>query len=401
MASVASQLPQIVLRPAKKGTFIARHPWVLDRSIIAPSPEPDFGATVDLVLPDGRWLARGIYNGGSRIRVRLYTWRVEQQLDDSFFRQRLAAAVALRRDLGWIEDDGAVRLVFSEGDGLSGLIVDQYGPHLVVQVTALAMEHRLPPVLAWLTEQFEPASILVRIDQRVADAKKIPIRELCVHGHVPSEPVCVRHSGLVWRVDLSHSQKTGSYLDQRENRMRAAAFARDRDVLDVCCYTGGFGLSCAKFGGARSVLGFDSSRRAIEWAQQAAAENSISQASFEVGDCFATLEQLQRQGRTFDLIILDPPRFAGSRRSIPDALRAYHRLNRLAVQSLRPNGYLVTCSCSGLVTRVDFGRMISGVAQKTGRDIQILEQRGASADHPVSVACPQTDYLKCLICRVA
>ncbi len=400
MTSIESQAPSIVLRREKRGTFVARHPWVLDRSLM-PSPTPPAnGAVVNLVLADGRWLARGIYNGESRIRVRLYSWRPDEELNDDFFLRRFESALTLRRDLGLIDRDSAARLVFSEADGCSGLIVDKYAAHLVVQITALAMEVRLPQVLSWLVEKLDPLSISVRVDQRVADAEKITIREQCAYGHQPAEPVLIQQNGMRYWVDLVESQKTGYYLDQRENRLQAAQLCRGRSVLDVCCYTGGFALTCAKLGGASEVLGIDSSQRSIDWAKKHAIENETTQSQFEVGDCFQTLERLTKEGRKFGLIVLDPPRFAGSRRSITDALRAYHRLNRLAVECLEPNGYLVTCSCSGLVTRDDFGHMISGVAQKTGREIQILQQRGASPDHPVSATCPQTDYLKCFICRI-
>lgn len=392
--------PRIVLRPEKRGTFLARHPWVLDRSLLPNASPLQSGTTVDLVLPDGRWLARGIYNGESRIRVRLYSWRQDEPLDDDFFRHRLDLALALRQDLGLVDRQAATRLVFSEADGLSGLIVDQYSEHIVVQITALAMEQRLPLVLAWMVERLTPLSISVRVDQRVADAEKITIREQCAYGHRPAEPILIQQSGLRFWVDLVESQKTGYYLDQRENRLQASQLCRDRRVLDICCYTGGFALACAKLGGAGDVLGIDSSQRSIDWARKHAIENQTPQVRFEVGDCFQSLESLAREGQIFGLIVLDPPRFAGSRHSIPDALRAYHRLNRLAVQCLQPSGYLVTCSCSGLVTRDDFAHMLSGVSQKSGRDVQILQQRGASADHPVSVTCPQTNYLKCFICRV-
>jgi 23S rRNA (cytosine1962-C5)-methyltransferase len=393
-------IPQVLVRPKKQGTFLARHPWVLDRSILPCDPAPPAGAVVDLVAPEGRWLARGIYNPDSRIRVRLYSWRKDEQLDEPFFRNRFDAAIALRRELGLLDPASATRLVFSEGDGLSGLIVDKYAEHFVVQITALAFEQRLPLVLTWLVEQFNPKSIMVRIDPRVAEAEKLSIREQCVHGHRPTEPVLIEQHGVRQWIDLAEGQKTGHYLDQRENRLQAAQLCHGKRVLDVCCYTGGFGLACAKVGGAAEVVGIDSSQWAIDWAKKHAQENHVKNAHYEVGDCFSTLDRLVRDGQQFGLVILDPPRFASSRRTIPDALRAYHRLNRQAVECLQPGGYLVTCSCSGLVVREDFARMISGVAQKTGRDIQILQQRGASPDHPVSATCPQTDYLKCFLCRV-
>lgn len=398
--TVETPFPVMTLRPAKHGTFLARHPWVLDRSLQPHPNPPATGSVVDLATPEGRWLARGIYNEASRIRVRLYSWRRGELLDDDFFHKRLDLALQLRKDLKRLDQFSAARLVFSEGDGISGLIVDKYAEHLVVQVTALAIEQRLPQVLSWLIEALQPKSISVRVDQRVGDAEKIQIRDQCAYGHRPTEPIAIQQDGLRYWIDLEESQKTGYYLDQRENRLEAAKLSEGRRVLDICCYTGGFALSCAKLGAAQEVLGIDSSQRSIDWARKHAQENQLSNAQFETGDCFSTLESHGRQGSRFGLIVLDPPRFAGSRRTIPDALRAYHRLNRLAVECLEPCGYLVSCSCSGLVNRDDFAHMISGVAQKTGRDIQILQQRGASADHPVSATCPQTDYLKCFICRV-
>lgn len=399
MATVKTR-SQVVLRPDKLGTFLARHPWVLERSV-RPSAEPVADeAVVDLVLPDGRWVAAGIYNAQSRIRVRLYSWNRAESLDDDFWLGRLQRAIQLRQELGLLHPDSAARLVFSEGDGLSGLIVDKYARHLVVQLTARAMESRLPLLLARIVEMVDPVSIQLRVDPKIKQAEGLQLNEQCLHGIPPTEPVRIEHAGLISLVDLSSSQKTGFYLDQRENRQVAARFAAGRSVLDVCCYTGGFALAASR-AGATEVLAIDSSRAAIETAGVQAEVNRITNVQFEVADCFERLESLRQSGQRFGLIILDPPKFAGSRRSIDSALRAYHRLNRLAVECLQPSGILVSCSCSGLVTRDDFTHMLAGAAQKCGRDLQILEQRGAAPDHPVMISCPETDYLKCFVCCVA
>jgi len=394
-----SLLPQIVLKAHKEGTFLARHPWVLEKSIVAPQTPPPDGAEVDLVLPGGRWVARGIYNGRSYIRVRLYSWTPGEALDEAFWRRRLEAALELRRRLGYDDPQGAARLVFSEADGLSGLIVDRYGRHLVVQVTALAMAVRLELLVRLLAELAVPRGIVVRTDRKIAQAEAIPPCDGLAWGEPLDAVTTLHENGIRYRVELGQGQKTGYYLDQRENRRAAAGYLAGQRVLDMCCYVGGFALAAAKLGPAREVLGIDSSDRALEQARLNARENALDNVRFESGEIFAALESLAAAGERFGGVILDPPRFAGSARSIDQALRAYHRLNRWGVQLLEPGGILVTCSCSGRVTREDFRRMLSGVAQKTRRDLQVIEQRGASPDHPVSVSCPETEYLKCFIVR--
>lgn len=397
---MAAAYPQVFLKPHKSGTFFTRHPWVLAKSLEPLRESIDDGAVVDLVTPDGRFVARGIYNGQSHIRVRLYTWRADQPLDDFFWRTRLEGAIALRRRLGYDDPQGAARLVFSEADGLSGLIVDRYAAHLVVQPTALAMAQRMDSLVALLAELVSVRGIVVRPDRKIAEAEGMTADDGLAWGEpLPPQTTFLEH-GLTYQIDLSEGQKTGCYLDQRENRRAAAAYCRDRRVLDMCSYVGGFALAAARLGGAREVLGIDGSQRAVEQARANAERNGLENVRFEQGDCFQALEAFCAAGERFGVVILDPPRFAGSRRSIDQALRAYHHLNRLGVQLLEPGGALVTCSCSGRVGRDDFRRMLSGVAQKTRRDLQLVEQRGAAPDHPVGVSCPETEYLKCFICRV-
>lgn len=395
-----SSLPQVVLRPHKSGTFVIRHPWVLAKSLAQPDLPLADGEVVDLVSATGHWVARGIYNGRSHIRVRLYTWRADESLDDDFWRRRLEESIALRSQAGYDDPLGACRLVFSEADGLSGLIVDRYARHLVVQVAAQAIAARCEPLVRILAELARPEGILLRTDPKIATAEGMDVREGLVWGQPWQEPLRILEHGLAYEVPLGSGQKTGYYLDQRENRRAAAAWFRGRRVLDMFCYLGGFSLAAAALGGASEVLGFDSSQKAVEQARHHARENHLSQVHFESGEAFATLEGLQARGEHFGAVILDPPRFAGSRAGIDQALRAYHRLNRLGMQLLEPGGILVTCSCSGRVSREQFRQMLFGAAQKAGRDLQLLEQRGAAPDHPVRLSCPETDYLKCFIARV-
>jgi 23S rRNA (cytosine1962-C5)-methyltransferase len=398
--SLGAIVPHVVLKPRKARPFFGRHPWVLDSAIDRIDGRPADGDVVDLLSDKGEFIARGIFNGRSRIHVRLYSWKADEALDEAFWRRRLEAAWRLRATLDFNQPQGAARLVFSEGDGLSGLIVDRYADYLVIQVTALAMALRLPQILPMLVELAQPQGILLRTERDIIRAEGLEIRDGLQWGKMPEQAVEILDQGLRYGVDLAAGQKTGFYLDQRENRRAAAAYLRGRRVLDMFCYTGGFGLAAAALGAASEVLGIDTSRRAIVQAQANAERNGLTNLKFETGEAFAVLQSMAAAGRRFDGIVLDPPKFARSRASVDEALRAYHRLNRLAVDLLEPGGILVTCSCSGHVTRDDFFGMLIGVAQQSHRDIQVLEQRGAAPDHPVSVTCPQTEYLKCFFCRV-
>jgi 23S rRNA (cytosine1962-C5)-methyltransferase len=389
-----------LLKPRKARPFFGRHPWVLDSAIDRIEGSPADGDVVDLCAHDKRFIARGIFNSRSRIHVRLYTWNEAEALDEAFWRRRLEAALQLRGLLGYDQPQGAARLVFSEGDGLSGLIVDRYAEYLVVQVTALAVAVRLPQIVAMLVELARPQGILLRSEHDIVRAEGLDPAPWLPWGQIPEGPIEILDQGLRYGVDLAEGQKTGLYLDQRENRTAAARYMNGRRVLDMFCYTGGFSLAAAALGKAREVLGFDASQRAVAQARANAERNGLGNVRFESGDAFDSLHALKTAGERFDGLVLDPPKFARSRSGVDDALRAYARLNRLAIEVLAPGGILVTCSCSGHVTRDDFFFMLVNVAQQSGRDIQVLEQRGAAGDHPVAATCPETEYLKCFVCRV-
>jgi 23S rRNA (cytosine1962-C5)-methyltransferase len=427
---------RVILKPRKALPFFGRHPWVRDTAIDRVEPtglasehylDLD-GQVVDLLTDKGKFVARGLFNSQSRIRVRLFTWSAEESLDEAFFESRIERAIGLRRQLGLEsfneqpqatvspemasefavasgsplnERSGtAVRLVFSEADGLSGLVVDRYGDYLVIQVTALAIAQRLEMIVGILQRLQQPKAIVLRTEKTMAQMEGVEFTSDQVWGELPAGPIEIREHGLSYLVDLHEGQKTGLYLDQRDNRRAVAGYVRGGRVLDMFCYTGGFSLAAAKLGGAREVLGIDGSKRAIAQARDNAERNSLPGVRFDTGDGFQTLDALAARGEKFDAVILDPPKFARSKSGISGALMAYHRLNRSALSLLPPGGILVTCSCSGSVTREDFVLMLSGVAQKAHRDVQILEMRGAAADHPVSATCLETEYLKCCICRV-
>ena len=391
---------QVILKPHKSRPFYGRHPWVLDSAVNRIDGDPSDGDIVELLSEKGKFVARGIINSHSRIRVRLYTWDASQPLDDTFWRERLQAAVALRKQLGYDDPRGAARLVFSEADALSGLIVDRYGEYLAIQVTSLAMLQRLDAIVPILEELVAPRGIVARSERGLAAMEGFEADQERFWGQRPDGAVFIDEHGIRYGVDFGEGQKTGFYLDQRENRRAAASYLRGRRVLDMFCYSGGFSLAASKLGGATEVLAVDTSSKAIGLAKANAQLNGIANIHFEVADAFEKLDSLVYKRQRFEGVILDPPKFAGSRKKVDDALMAYHRINRTAVDLLEPGGILVTCSCSGHVSREDFLHMLAGVAQRTGRHIQILEQRGPSADHPVSATCLESEYLKCFICRV-
>lgn len=397
---------QVMLKPRKALPFFSRHPWVLDTAIAQVDPSIVDGQVVDLVSDKGEWIARGLFNSQSRIRVRLYTWNRDEAIDVSFWKTRIGTALELRQRLGMPDSEaGAVRQIFSEADFLSGLIVDQFAGHAVVQVNALAISHRLSEILPVIDELMRPQSISVRTDDGIAAREGIDLGTIEKMGADAGRPpaptsVTIVEHGLRYDVGLGTGQKTGFYLDQRNNRLAAARYLQDLDVLDVCCYTGGFSLNAVRHGQARHVLGIDTSEPAIDAARAHARENGIDTVEFQAGDMFETLKAFAEERRQFGAVILDPPRFVRSRAGVDKALRAYYQLNRSALDVLKPGGILVTCSCSGNVSPELFEDMLFGVATKSRRDIQILEHRGPSPDHPVASSCPETQYLKCVICRV-
>lgn len=403
---------RVILKPRKALPFYGRHPWVLASAVDRVEPTSltsehflDLdGQVVDLINEKGKFIARGFYNGKSRIRVRLFTWQESEPLDETLLRQRIAAAIDLRRRIGYEPEhdrgETATRLIFSEADQLSGLIVDRYGDCLAIQPTSLAMAQRLETLVGILQELLVPRAIVLRTEKSMAQLEGIELPEEQTWGELPAGPLTIREHGLEYEVDLHVGQKTGFYLDQRDNRRAAASYLRGRRVLDMFCYTGGFAMTAAKLGGASEVLGIDTSKRAIAQAQRNAELNGLTNVRFEVGDGFQQLDALIAQGAKFDAVILDPPKFARGRGGANQALMAYHRLNRAATELLTPGGILITCSCTGGVSREDFLMMLSGVAQKSRRDMRVLEQRGASPDHPVSATCLETEYLKCMICEI-
>ena len=371
------------------------------RSVIEPTLPLEAGQTVDLVYPNGNWIGRGIYNPHSRIRIRLYQWQRDEALSTEWLRRQLDDAWQLRASrMDRDSELDALRIVNSEGDGLSGLIIDRFLNHFVVQITSMAMMQWSEEIQSWLLERFQPQGILLRVERAIAGEEGIDQRLDWLHGQPPADPIEFREHDVRLQVCLQDSQKTGYYLDQRANRRNVADWIGAGPLLDVCCYQGGFSLAACRWGNPTEVVAVDSSARALEQAAENAANNQVSNIRFVEQDCFRYLEELEKSDQKFRSIILDPPKMASHRKQIPAALRAYHRLNLSAVQALEPGGILVTCSCSGRISQHDFVGVLGAVSKRTSRPIQILRATGADFDHPVSANCPESNYLKCLICRV-
>lgn len=401
-AATTVQVPQIVLKSRKALPFFAHHPWVFQGAIHRIQGTPIPGDQVKLVTDKGEFIAWGLFNPDSNITVRLYSWDENTELTDSFWESQLDAAIRLReRTLGLTSPESATRLVYSEADGISGLIVDRYRDWLLVQFTSRALATRQESLVRLLQERLKPAGIWLRTEKGIREAEKLEIADGSLTGNLPPRPMYIEENEVRYGVDIVEGQKTGFFLDQRDNRRIAAQWLRGPRVLDLFCYSGGFSLNIAKAGYAQEIVAVDVSESALTLARANAAANGVSGLiRFEKGDAFRMIEELHSKGEKFNSIVLDPPKMARHRKSLPEALRAYERLNRLAIQMLAPDGMLLTCSCSGHVDRTVFEQMLSSAAAAAGRRVQILESRGAAPDHPTSVHCLENQYLKCILCRI-
>ncbi len=381
---------QAVLK--SKGTARARagHPWIY-RSDVAEA-DGEAGDVVRVTDRAGRFLGRAFYNPRSEITLRIIT-REEEETDEAWFRARLEKALAYRESLGI--DADAYRLVHSEADGLPGLVVDRYGEYLVLQIGSAAIEKRLDWVLPALRDLGGPAGILLRGDaaSRKREGLEVGIRVLC--GEVP-DLVVAREGPVRYEARLKTGQKTGSFLDQRENHQAAASYVEGAEkVLDVFSYAGGFALHAART--ARRVEAVDSSGGALDAARRNAELNGLDNLTFTRASAFNLLRERSDSGELYDAVILDPPAFAKSAREVPKATRAYKEINLRAMKLLAPGGTLVTCSCSYHFSREIMEDTLRSAAADAGRAMRIREWRGQSSDHPEVLTIPETRYLKCAI----
>jgi 23S rRNA (cytosine1962-C5)-methyltransferase len=392
----------VVLKAQRAQPFFARHPWVFAGAIQAVSGNPPDGAVVDVRTDAGKFIARGLFNRQSKIHARLYSWDEGDSLDRAFFKHRLERAVALRHDVLRLNRSprSAYRAVFSEADQLSGLVVDRYADHLAVQFTSLGLAERRHLIAELLTEVLQPAGIYLRTEKGVGQLEGVTLTDGLLSGTAPPAEVVVEENGLQFAANLAEGQKTGYYLDQRDNRQAVRHLAAGRRVLDAFSYSGGFGVYAAA-GGAVAVDCVDASEPALKLAARNAELNGLTQLKFHQADVFKHLDGLVTSGAKYDLIVLDPPKFARNRAALPKAMQGYRKLHKQALKLLDRDGLLVSCCCTGLVSPGDFEEVIAQAVADGRRDVQILERRGPAADHPVGIAAREGGYLKCVVMRVS
>jgi 23S rRNA (cytosine1962-C5)-methyltransferase len=390
--------PVIVLKTGRDKSIKRRHPWVFSGAIEKVLGDPQTGDTVLVRSAEGQQLGLAAYSPSSQIRGRMWTFDVAQAIDAAFLRERVKLALDLRGRLPLGQHTNAMRLVHGESDGLPGLIVDRYADVLVAQFLSAGMERWREEILDALVEHTRCEAVFERSDAEVRTLEGLPERAGFVRGNRDASRCAISEHGLTFRVDVAAGQKTGFFLDQRANRLRVREISAGREVLDCFCYSGGFAISSLA-GGAKQVTAIDSSESAIKVARENLKSNALdaSRLVFKEADVFLHLRDLRNRGAKFDLIVLDPPKFAPTAAQVEKASRAYKDINLLALKLLSPGGLLATFSCSGGISPDLFQKIIAGAALDAGADAKIIERFGPAADHPVALEFPEGDYLKGLL----
>lgn len=391
--------PALVLRPGRERSLALRHPWVFSGAVDRVTGDPGTGDTVALVGADGAWLASAAYSPASQIRARVWSFTVGATIDDAFIRRAVERAAAARAPMLDARHTAA-RLVHGESDGLPGVIADRYGDVVVLQCLAAGAERWRAALVAALAALPGVRCVYERSDAEVRALEGLPPRTGPLAGHLPPA-VAILEDGIAYRVDPVAGQKTGFFLDQRDNRRLVRELAHERRTLNAFCYTGGFTLA-ALAGGAASVASIDSSGDALALARENLARNPAlpaAAATWVEADAFADLRRLRNDGAVFDLVVLDPPKFAPTAAHAQRAARAYKDVNLLAFKLLAPGGLLLTFSCSGGISADLFRKIVAGAALDAGADGQVLRTLGAAPDHPVALAFPEGEYLKGLLVR--
>ena len=385
------------LKSGRDKSLKRRHPWIFSGAVEKVDGEPANGETV-LVKAAGQPVAVAAWSPQSQICARVWSFDCSVVVEDKFFRKKINQAIALRASLPAFHHSNALRLVHGESDGLPGLIVDRYADVLVAQFLSAGAEYWREAILDALAAETGCEAIYERSDAEVRALEGLQPRVGFARGNREAKRCPIVEHGLHFRVDVEAGQKTGFFLDQRENRQRVRTLAAGREVLDAFCYTGGFAVA-ALAGGAASVTAVESSAPALEVARENVNANSLdsSRISFEQADVFAFQRLLRDRGRSFGLVILDPPKFAPTAAQAKNAARAYKDINLMALKLLKPGGLLATFSCSGGVPAELFQSIVAGAAADAGVDAKILERFGAAADHPVALNFPEGEYLKGLL----
>ena len=391
-AGIAEDLAVVSLRGEKRFS----HPWIFQKGIAKPNGKrPQNGSIVDIQDSEGMWVGRGIYNGHARIALRILTEREDERIDIEFFRRRIRAAVELRRTMLELDKvSNAWRVINSEGDGLSGLVVDKFDDLIVMEFFSSGMYRLKPVIQSVLVEFFPEARFYWFAEEHVQKQEAIDVRS----PEIP-KPMVIHEHGLKFQITPGGKHKTGFFVDQRDNRKFLSTLTPGKSVLDLCCNSGGFGVYARALGGATRVTGIDLDETAIALAQTNARLNKADNEYIHV-DMFHWLRESNENKTKFDVVVLDPAKLTRTREEVDKALRKYTDMNRLAIQATAPGGILLTCSCTGLVPESDFLESIRRAAYQAKRDVQIFRVSGAAGDHPWNVQVQEGRYLKAVWARV-
>lgn len=390
----------VILKKGKEKAAMLHHPWIFSGAIDKIKGKPSNGEIVKVCSASAEFLAYGYYNDQSRVALRLMEWDESKTIDKEWYQEKLRNAIASRKHL-LNADTNTCRLVFSEADFLPGLIVDQYADFLSLQILSAGIENVKEEIIELLKEELNPRGIFDKSDAGARKHENLEATQGLLWGETPPEFIEVRENGIAYHINIADGQKSGFYCDQRDNREILAAYSKDKNVLDCFCYSGGFTLNSLKHGAAH-VTSVDSSALAIETLAHNLELNGFDptqQLSIQ-SDVNKQLRVFKEEGKKFDIVVLDPPKYAPSRSALDRAARAYKDLNRLGMLLLEKGGILATYSCSGAVDMETFKQIIAWAALDAGKEVQIIKQFHQPEDHPVRVSFPEGEYLKGLLLRV-
>ena len=391
-------MKRLFLKPGREKSLKRRHPWIFAGAVARIEGNPVSGETIEMCGADGALLAVAAYSPESQIRARVWDW-CAREIDAAFFRERITQAAQARTNLLASGVTNSVRLIHGESDGLPGVIADQYGDTVVVQLLAAGAERWRDAIADALEALPGVTCVWERSDADVRTLEGLPARSGLLRGDAPGGPIIVHEHGLQFKIEIEAGHKTGYYLDQRDNHLFLKHISKGYAVLDCFCYSGGYALN-ALCGGARTVTAIDSSGPALVLARENARLNKLSDVEWIEGDVFQMLRKFRDAGRRFDIVVLDPPKLAPTAAHAEKASRAYKDANLLAFKLLNPGGVLMTYSCSGGVSADLFQKIIAGAALDAGVNARVEAWHHAAADHPLLLSFPEGEYLKGLVCRV-
>lgn len=380
---------QVCLKRGEEADIAAGSLWIYDNEIDWYTEDCENGGVVDVLDSRRRFVARGFFNAGSKIVVRVLTRDRETVIDREFFRSRIQRAWEYRKSIGLTN---ACRVVFGDSDGLPGLTVDKFGDYLSFQIVSLGLESWKQTIIEILAEIFEPRGIYERDDLPVREKEGLPQIKACVYGEVPGEVEIMEHDARML-VDIENGQKTGHFLDQQENRGVLKDYVNEKTVLDLCCCSGGFSVHAGLYGAA-SVDAVDVSESALELVRKNAELNGVTTVNTICENVFDLAHRFCDEGREYDVVILDPPAFAKSRRVLDSAYKGYKELNYRCMKLVKSGGFMLTCSCSQFMTRDLFLKMLREAAADSGRQVRLIREVMQSRDHPASISEPSALYLK-------